>query len=139
VATRSLGHTISFIITQTMMMGMCFFMYYQSSKRRGRHMVKYGPFYLVLLSFPLVMADLVRHILQDTNVWPEPGSAEYMSSCHQETMACLSTVGIIFTVVCTYLGFICLAIGVFWNANIISKLKEIWFRWKAIRRGEIDA
>jgi len=100
-------------------------------------MVKYGPFYMVLISFPLIMADLIRHILQDTNVWPEPGSAEYRDQCHEETMACLSTVGIIFTVVCTYLGFIFLAIGVFWNAKILSKLQEIWVRWKAIRRGEV--
>jgi len=126
------------MITQTMIMGMVFFMYNESSKRRGSHMVKYGPFYMVLMAFPLIMADLVRHILQDTNVWPEPGSAEYRDQCPDETMKCLSTVGIIFTVVCTYLGFILLAVGVFWNAKILTKLKDICVRWKAIRRGEVE-
>jgi len=137
-AARSLGHTISFIITQTMLIGMCFYMYYQSPKRGGSHMNKYGPFYFVFLSVPLVMADLTRHILQDTNVWPEPGSAEYRDGCETENVSCLSVVGIIFTIVCTYLGFISLAIGVLWNAQIWTKLKEIRERWKAIRRGEVS-
>jgi len=134
-AARSLGHTISFIITQTMLIGMCFYMYYQSPKRPGPHFNKYGPFYLVLLSFPLIMADLMRHILQDTNVWPEPGSAEYRDGCHQENVTCLSTVGIVFTIVCTYLGFFLLAFGVFWNAKIWEKLVDIRKRWVAIRAG----
>jgi len=101
-------------------------------------MHRYGPFYLVLFAVPLVMADLTRHILQDTNVWPEPGSAEYRDGCPDETISCLSTVGIIFTIICTYLGFICLAVGVLWNAKIWEKLKEIAHRWKAIRRGEVS-
>jgi len=137
-AARSLGHTISFIITQTMMIGMCFYMYYQSPKRHGRHLYRYGPFYFVLLSVPLVMADLTRHILQDTNVWPEPGSAEYRDGCPTENVTCLSTVGIIFTIICTYFGFTFLAIGVLWNAKIWDKLKEIKGRWNAIRRGEVS-
>jgi len=113
-------------------------MYYQSPKRRGSHLYRYGPFYLVLFSVPLVMADLTRHLLQDTNVWPEPGSAEYRDGCEQENVTCLSIVGIVFTIVCTYLGFTCLAIGVLWNAKIWDKLKDIRQRWKAIRRGEVS-
>jgi hypothetical protein len=88
------------------------------------------------------MADLTRHVLQDTKVWPESGwpggrgSAQYRADCHVENISCLSGVGYLFTIAFTYSGFILLAIGTLWNANIMSKLKLCKSQWRAIRSGE---
>lgn len=43
----------------------------------------------------------------------------------QETMNHLSPIGILFTVTLTYTGFVMLAIGSFWNANIVKKCKKL--------------
>lgn len=42
-----------------------------------------------------------------------------------ETMQYLAPVGWIFTVTLTYTGFVLLAIGALWNANIVAKLKKL--------------
>lgn len=42
-----------------------------------------------------------------------------------ETMQFLSPVGWIFTVTLTYSGFVLLAIGALWNANIVKKIKKL--------------
>jgi len=109
---------------------------YKSSTRRGTHWKIYGPTYLVTMAAFLIMADLVRHILQDVGWWPNgpfPGSSEYRSGCEAENMSCLSFTGWLFTVVFTYSGFLLLFIGTMWNANIIAKFKEIRQKWIALR------
>ena len=118
---------------------MCFviaYTAYKSRSRRGTHWHIFGPTYLVTAAAFLIMADLVRHVLQDLGWWPSgpwPGSSEYRHGCESENMSCLSAVGWIFTVVCTYSGFILLFIGTMWSANIVSKLKAIREKWKALR------
>lgn len=118
-----------------------------------------GPFIMTMLATPLIMADLLRHLLQDQGVWKEcerslqdtepfPPTCKWSSSqykCNkmlstghcidvsQENMAHLSFIGILFTIVCTYLGFIFLFIGVLWNANILKKCKEIKMQWRELR------
>jgi len=107
---------------------------YKSRSRRGTHWNIYGPTYLVVLAAVLIMADLVRHVMQDVGFWPGPSSNEYRHGCESENMSCLSAIGWLFTVVCTYSGFILLFIGTMWNANIISKLKQIKEKWQALRK-----
>ena len=36
----------------------------------------------------------------------------------------LSVVGVVFTIVCTWSGFVLLFIGTLWNANILDKVDE---------------
>jgi len=86
------------------------------------------------------MADLTRHILEDTGAWPERmghngiyGSGQYRADCPVETMHCLSLMGVLFTIVATYLGFAFLVVGTMWNANIIDKLKDIKQEWRRLR------
>lgn len=50
-----------------------------------------------------------------------------------EKMHCLSTVGILFTEVFTYVGFALLAFATMWNADLIGKLKEIRDKFREIR------
>lgn len=107
-----------------------------------------GPLILVTIAIPLIMADIVRHVLQDEGVWlscipkPEGGcywysSAEYKSgeaeTTSDENLTHLSTIGILFAIVATYSGFILLAFGTLWNANIMSKLKVIKQKWRELR------
>lgn len=51
----------------------------------------------------------------------------------QETMAHLSNVGIVFTIVLTYTGFALLATAVMWNAEIVTKFKKIGQQWRELR------
>ena len=46
--------------------------------------MRFGPAYLTLLAAILILGDNVRHVLQDTNVWPAgpwPGSSQYVPNC----------------------------------------------------------
>jgi hypothetical protein len=137
---------------------------------RPHHLAMWGAFYLTALSVPLVMADLTRHVLQDSGYWEsacpyntekecvsaskttehsscywtthdtappgecvnsdfwKPGSSMYYGSDDK-----LSIVGVIFTVILTWSGYICLIVGVIWSANIHLKLKEIRDQWRELR------
>lgn len=141
-----------------------------------------GPFLLTAIAIPFIMADPMRHVLQDAGIWLScqrvpgqifPDSCLYSSEqyrckemcCHQEskfncvdlnicsateydpTSDCgcgcipteeermwnLSPMGIFFTLVCTYFGFILLMVGTMWNANICEKIDEICETWNDIR------
>jgi len=136
-AARELGHWISFGTTLAMMIGLALYVWWHSRQRWGTHWQKYGPTYLTILSGLLIMADLTRHVLQDTGAWPNQmgnwGSEEYRSDCVDENMGCLSIVGWLFTIVATYTGFALLVVGTLWNANICDKLKDIRAEWKRLR------
>jgi hypothetical protein len=57
---------------------------------------------------------------------------------NNEAPKCLNAVGIIFTYAITYTGFLLLAIGTLWNANIVKKLREIRGQWRALRGSRPD-
>lgn len=109
------------------------FVAYGSRKRRGSTWSIYGPTILTTFSGYFVMMDLIRHVLQDTNVWPAPGSSEYRSGCNTESMGCLSPVGWLFTFFFTYFGFALLLIGTMWNAKIAHQLRKIRAKWRELR------
>jgi glutaredoxin 3 len=190
-ASRTLGHWISFAITTAMMIIVCGYTGKKIEFREGNFLSRYGPFIMVSIATPLILADIVRHLMSDTNFWPWCGnndsyprinqtwndgclwsSTEYKcdqyccvpgkwtgncgengegcnlnpipvdaASCacdctSNEIMSQLSPIGIIFTIVFTYLGFIFLSIGVLWNANILDKLKKIKHQWRLLRDPE---
>jgi len=138
-SARSLGHYISFGVTCSLMIALnCYIFYCAIKKRKNKpHYIKFGPFYLTFLAALFILADLARHVLQDVNIWksgPWPGSSEYRDGCPTETIKCLSVVGVIFTIIFTYTGFILLFCGTMWNSNIISKLKGIKEQWNLLRK-----
>lgn len=51
----------------------------------------------------------------------------------QENIHHLSFIGVLFTIIFTYTGFVLLATGTLWNADIIHKLAEIKTKWKKLR------
>jgi len=139
-AARTLGHWISFAVTGAMMIGLAIYIGYGSKRRFGSHWNRWGPTYLTVIAGFLIMADLTRHVFEDIYWWPERmgpngvwGAGEYRADCPTETMRCLSVIGVLFTIVATYLGFILLVIGTMWNANIVDKLKDIKAEWRRLR------
>lgn len=50
-----------------------------------------------------------------------------------ENLTNLSPIGWLFTITFTYSGFICLFVGILWNADILKKLKVIKQRWRQLR------
>jgi len=112
-----------------------------------------------MIAAPLIMADLMRHVLQDAGVWKEcdrlvgvkwdssctwsssqyhctiarTATADHCCKTSQENMGHLSPMGILFTIVFTYSGFACLFVGVLWNANILKKCRQIRDEWRELR------
>jgi len=161
-SARKLGHWISFGITLVMMLLVNSFIFWSLKNRdSSRGCWHYwGPLILTACCVPLIMADLVRHVLQDTGVWPEcvrPDDVIWDSRCtwsssqyrcselpadgcvpnSHENMAHLSVVGVLFTICCTYSGFALLFVGTLWNADIMKKLKEIKQQWKELRNPDL--
>lgn len=122
---------MSFGVTLAMMALVNAFMVWSLKKRRNmRCGRRYGPLMFTLLATPLVMADLVRHMLCDNSLWKDCGM---YGSGEAENLTNLTLVGWMFTIVCTYSGFICLFVGILWNANIVQRLKVIKQRWRELR------
>jgi hypothetical protein len=68
--SRVAGHWISFWVTLAAMVVVNVVMAYTLDRRR--HMPscqRYGPLCLTLFASPLIMADLIRHVLQDADIW----------------------------------------------------------------------
>jgi len=119
-----MGHSISFAITLTMMVGITGYNLHCSRRREDRgHFFQYGPTYLTFMASILIMADLMRHVLQDADIWPEPSSRQYMPGCHEETFKCLSGIGWVFTIFCTYIGFAILMWGT------MCECRSDWKTW----------
>ena len=142
------------------------------------HFNIYGPAYLVSLGSILILADPIRHVLQDLD-YIIGGASMYIHNCPvralqlpsrscsipndcgsyhcggvyysvhpgedcftcwndgmcsegAETFRCLSIVGWLVTVVCTYVGFALFFAGVLWNSKIIPKIVQ---KWKILRCG----
>jgi len=132
-AARSLGHYISFGVTLAVMLGMCIYVARKRRLRYGSKWRKNGPLILTIFASMFIMADLTRHVIQDLEWWPAPGSSEYRSDCHEETFKCLSVIGWLFTVAFTYFGFALLVVGTMWNANICEKLQDFRDKWAELR------
>ncbi|KAJ9517555.1 hypothetical protein QJQ45_024960 [Haematococcus lacustris] len=65
-----------------------------------------GPTLLLALATPLLLADLVRHCLQDAGLWTGPSSSMYRDDCDEVSgihgLACLTLVGWLFSILFTY-------------------------------------
>eukprot|EP01083_Nonionella_stella_P092348 258497_1 len=106
------------------------FIWWSARKKRGPKCARYGPLVMTMVAAVLIMADLSRHVGQDLGWWAMP---QYQPHCGSESVRCLSAIGVFFTIVCTYSGYILLAVGTMWNANICKKLRIIRRRFREIR------
>eukprot|EP00697_Spironema_sp_BW2_P018028 gnl/Spiro4/9889_TR5245_c0_g1_i1.p1 gnl/Spiro4/9889_TR5245_c0_g1~~gnl/Spiro4/9889_TR5245_c0_g1_i1.p1 ORF type:complete len:122 (-),score=28.48 gnl/Spiro4/9889_TR5245_c0_g1_i1:313-678(-) len=98
-------------------------MLWSSWRRTGSHWSRYGPSYCVLIALPLVMADLLRHVLNDAGLIDVPEDYAGTNT--------LNAVGWLFTVIFTWTGFIFMIIGTIWGANIVPKFVSLWRQYRS--------
>eukprot|EP00744_Colponema_vietnamica_P006136 GILI01008933.1.p3 GENE.GILI01008933.1~~GILI01008933.1.p3 ORF type:complete len:122 (-),score=40.05 GILI01008933.1:88-453(-) len=100
------------------------FFAWNSGKRRGSHLMKFGPLYCSILALPLIMADLTRHVLLDA------GLIDLVMFNDDDS---LTWVGIVFTIICTWSGYFFLFAAALWQANIHLKIQS-GIQWCKKRR-----
>jgi len=73
-----MGHWISFCITFPLLLALFIFILRQATSGHRRYIKKpltrWGPSVLLGLALPFILADLIRHIIQDYGVWSECGN-----------------------------------------------------------------
>ena len=131
-ASRQLGHFVSLGLTTALLLLVIAFVARSRRRRlrRARWCARNGPLLRVALAAPLILADIVRHVLLDEGVWPgcialaDGSCAWYSATMYRageadtvadENLTHLSTIGVLFTIVFTYSGFALLAAGTLWN------------------------
>lgn len=97
-----------------------------------------GYCFLVDEATPMPYADRLKLLpLKDAAKPFDAATNPHECNCNQcsssETMAHLAPVGILFTLVFSYLGFALLALALAWNANIAQKLRGMRAKWRALR------
>lgn len=135
---RVLSHTISFYVTLAVMVAMLTFFAYCTRTRaqlHTTHLKIYGPLYLLFVASLLILADPLRHVLQDGGVWVGPSSNAFREGCG-EGWSCLTTTGIFFCVVFTYVGFFAMFTASAWNGNLLAKCRMCAREWKDIRQAQ---
>ena len=115
--------------------------------RRASWLQRNGPLLMLCGAIPLILADPVRHVLQDVGAWPACvalpdgscawySSAQYVrgqaESVQDENLANLSVIGALFLVL-TYTGFALLAVATIWNAELPAKISAVRVRWAQLR------
>jgi len=133
-----MGHVVGIAITGVMLLAMTIYVGYGTRKRWGGGCHKYGPLILVLIAFPLILMEPLRHVLQDTNVWTGSSVHEYKDGCESGYLDCMSVTGWLITITATYVGFVLLFIGSLWNANICKTCSKIREKWRALRNVQTE-
>ena len=132
-ASRKFSHYLNLSIDFVMLGSVSIFIWYEARTKRRvyNHNIfgVYGPALLISLASILIMADPMRHVLQDLNLIDAP---MYKSKCHVETFSCLSIIGWLVTVFCTYFGFTLFFIGVLWNSNTLLKIVTQWRELRSV-------
>lgn len=129
-AANQLAHSISFGIILALMTNIAQYVGHKCKSRRGKtHWQRWGPFYFCVIAVPLVILDILRHILMDAGMWTANSAINpsmFRVGCDDPTAKCLSVVGWIFTIMCTYTGYVLLIIGTVWAADLHIKIREVW-------------
>lgn len=116
-ASRQLSHTISFGINLTMLTNLIQYLIWKKKK------VDASIYILIFATF-LIMTDLTRHILMDTDMIDLP---MYKDDCEPlYGFHCLTPIGWVVTIGFTYSGFILLIISTLWSSNIYNKISLAW-------------
>mmetsp|Transcript_30509 Transcript_30509/g.67644 ORF Transcript_30509/g.67644 Transcript_30509/m.67644 type:complete len:152 (+) Transcript_30509:433-888(+) len=132
---KAFSHTFSLTLTFAILTNLVQYTVHKAAEKCSStltHWQRYGPSYLLAIATPLVCADLTRHCLQDSGIWPAPGSSMYIDSddCDDVSglkgLRCLTLVGWLFSIIFTYSGFALMVIAVLWSANLPAKISRAW-------------
>jgi len=123
---RHISHTYGLAVSFALATNLTQYVYWKAQTRRGSHWNRYGPTYLLALSIPLTTIDYIRHTILDNHFAIGKHLSMYKHGCSDgvglPNFECLSTVGWITTVVCTYTGYICMIVGMLWAVDIKRKV-----------------
>jgi len=132
-AATKMGHVVGVAVTAVMLILMIAYTAYSLRNRWGGCWQKYGPLILVSIAFPLIIAEPLRHILQDNDVWTGDSVKIYRDNCSSGYLDCLSLTGWLITFTATYSGFAILFVGSLWNADICYTCEKIRDKWRKLR------
>lgn len=149
-STKSFTHSLTWGINLAVLTNMLQFIHAKTKKTRKNmsHFRKWGPCYLILLSIFLVLADLTRHLVNDSwgmqnckDVTPDNVTFPHLDKdleyevCESHDVASeyndnggLSVYGWVFTIFCTWSGFACMVTGIFWGIGLPKKVMASWER-----------
>lgn len=89
---RSLGHAISLAVVGGMLFGMTVYTGYTAKRRtkkaKGSCWYKWGPTVLVGIASCLIIADTVRHVLQDQGFWAESNCRGFVGNFGSNQYIC---------------------------------------------------
>ncbi|GLC35409.1 hypothetical protein PLESTB_000567700 [Pleodorina starrii] len=127
---KAFSHTFSLALTLAILTNLAQYTAWKALGRSGTHWQRFGPAWLLVIATPLMCADLMRHCLQDSDIWTGPSSRMYRDHCGPVSglhgFWCLSITGWLFSIVFTYSGFVLLVTAVLWSSNLIAKLRLAW-------------
>jgi len=138
-AATKMGHVVGVAVTAVMLILMIAYTAYSLRNRWGGCWQKYGPLILVSIAFPLIIAEPLRHILQDNDVWTGDSVKIYRDNCSSGYLDCLSLTGWLITFTATYSGFAILFVGSLWNADICYTCEKIRDKWRKLRHPDDEA
>lgn len=189
-ASRHFSHMVNLIVDLILLGGLSTYFWYLASTKRNQNYSTtaittaiaittattklrntYGPALLVTIGSILILADPIRHVLQDKHMWHAPmyipncpvrALQQPIRTCSQpsdcgaydcgggfffadqagtdcftcddagmcsegaETFRCLSTIGWVVTIFCSYIGFALFLTGVLWNYDLVTKIRRKW-------------
>lgn len=128
-SARALSHSLSLALMLAVLTNLAQFMAHKALGRKATLTTwqRYGPTFLLLAATPLLLADQIRHCLQDSGTWPEPASSMFRDDCESSGIFggfyCLTPIGWLFAVFFTYTGFALMLVSVMWQTNFIAKVQ----------------
>jgi len=147
--TQTFSHSLTFGLNLAVLSNMLQFMYNKRSRKKKdghTHLSLWGPCYLLFSAIWLIMADLTRHLVNDS--WKYQNCDDFDNNNGQVRQVCevhgvwneylptggLSIYGIVFTVLCTWAGFILMAWGIGWGLDLHLKIRNAYTVGRNVNR-----
>lgn len=142
-STQAFSHSLTFGLNLAVLTNMLQFMYNKRNRSKQKYVANtalkshfwiWGPCYFLFLSIFLIMADLTRHLVNDSWRLQNCEKVVIVGGIKKQTCEVhavmneylptgnLSVFGIVFTVLFTWIGFLLMAIGILWGLDLPRKM-----------------
>lgn len=142
-STQAFSHSLTFGLNLAVLTNMLQFMYNKRNRSKQKyisntpaktHFWIWGPCYFLFISIFLIMADLTRHLVNDSWRLQNCEKVVIVGGIKKQTCEVhavmneylptgnLSVFGIVFTVLFTWIGFLLMAIGILWGLDLPRKM-----------------
>jgi len=142
-SSQAFSHSLTFGLNFAVLTNMFQFMLRKRNRRKQKYVVNsavkshfyiWGPCYLLFFSIFFIMADLTRHLVNDS--WRLQNCDPVDKSMTPNKQTCevhgvmneylpngyLSIYGVVFTIIFTWIGFILMAVGILWGLDLPQKM-----------------